>query len=206
MVRNDIPFAIALPAVACYKASFWLSLLPMGTSNVLITEVEQLSLNDIKGLDFSFEITAELMEPYENPFQDIKPVNPYWKTYHFDARQFRKSKDQNLLIAVAKQHDRLCGYILVRKSWNNYALINDFAVDQTMRRYGVGRQLMDKAVEWAKARQLPGIWLETQSNNVAACQFYKNYGFILGGFDKCLYSAIKASSEETALFWYLIFK
>lgn len=183
----------------------WLPLLQMDTGNILLAEVELISLNDIKGLDFSFEITTELIEPYENPFQDIKPVDPYFKTYYFDARQFRKSKDPNRLIAVARQGDLLCGYILVKKSWNNYALINDFAVDRSMRRYGVGRQLMDKAVEWAKAHRFPGIRLETQSNNVAACCFYKNYGFIPGGFDRYLYSAIEPSSKETALFWYLIF-
>ena len=30
---------------------------------------------------------------------------------------------------------------------------------------------------------MPGIMLETQNNNVAACKFYEKCGFVIGGFD-----------------------
>ena len=52
---------------------------------------------------------------------------------------------------------------------------------------------------------LPGIMLETQNNNVAACRFYESCGFHLGGFDRELYRGITPDTDETALFWYLIF-
>jgi ribosomal protein S18 acetylase RimI-like enzyme len=62
---------------------------------------------------------------------------------------------------------------------------------------------MDEAVVWAREKNLPGIRLETQSNNVAACRFYYRYGFRLGGFDRQLYAALGMEHPEVALYWYL---
>jgi len=64
---------------------------------------------------------------------------------------------------------------------------------------------MARAVAWAETKQLPGIMLETQNNNVAACRFYERCGFKLGGFDRYLYKGITQSTEEIALYWYLFF-
>jgi ribosomal protein S18 acetylase RimI-like enzyme len=60
---------------------------------------------------------------------------------------------------------------------------------------------MDKAVEWTKEKKLKGIMLETQDTNLAACRFYKKYGFILGGVDTMLYGNFE-NKDQKALFWY----
>ena len=109
------------------------------------------------------------------------------------------------MLTVAKEAGEVRGYILISKGWNNYAVIDDFAVDRNIRRAGIGTRLMDQAVEWAKEHGLPGLRLETQSNNVQACRFYRKYGFDLGGHDKYLYTALEQSCSEIALFWYLKF-
>jgi len=49
---------------------------------------------------------------------------------------------------------------------------------------------------------LPGLMLETQNNNLAACAFYEKHGFRLGGIDRCLYQGLDPQSSEIALFWY----
>ena len=55
---------------------------------------------------------------------------------------------------------------------------------------------------WATERGLPGIRVETQSNNVPACKFYESCGLHLGGFDRDLYRAMDGGTTEIALFWY----
>ena len=37
---------------------------------------------------------------------------------------------------------------------------------------------------------MPGIMLETQNNNVAACKFYEKCGFVIGGFDFLVYKGL----------------
>ena len=99
----------------------------------------------------------------------------------------------------------MAGQIGVVKHWNAYAWIDDFFVDIHFRRHGVGCALMQKAVDWAKARHLPGIMLETQDVNVAACRFYEKFGFTLRGFDAFLYKGLNPNTDEIALYWYMVF-
>jgi ribosomal protein S18 acetylase RimI-like enzyme len=69
----------------------------------------------------------------------------------------------------------------------------------------VGRALLQHVIQWAKSRQLPGVMLETQNNNVAACRLYESCGFQLGGFDRCLYLGLNPGTDEIALYWYFCF-
>jgi streptothricin acetyltransferase len=64
---------------------------------------------------------------------------------------------------------------------------------------------MQRAVDWAKAKHLPGIMLEAQDVNVIACRFYEKFGFTLRGFDTHLYKGLNPSTNEIALYWYLMF-
>jgi len=171
---------------------------------MIIETAGTLSKADIAQCDFSFDIRSELIAPYRDPIGHVRPVEPYRKTYEFDADDFAEIGPDRLL-AVAKEGGRLCGYILVSESWNGYAWIDDLAVDRASRGSGVGLQLMDRAVQWARKRNLPGLRLETQSNNVAACRFYKRYGFVPGGHDEYQYATSPALRHEVALFWYLVF-
>lgn len=169
---------------------------------MIVENLDRLLPADVAQCDFSFDVTSELVPPYDNPFKQIVPVAAYRKTYGFAAEDFADVGADGML-AVARSAGRVGGYILVSESWNRYALIEDFAVDRGARGTGVGIRLMDRAVEWARQRGLPGLRLETQTNNVPACRFYKRYGFVLGGYDKQLYSALGDRPNEVALFWYL---
>jgi GNAT superfamily N-acetyltransferase len=133
-------------------------------------------------------------------------VEPYQKRYIFEERDYSSyisNPQKSAYLAYAD--GQLAGQIEVKKHWHNYAWIDDFLVDVHFRRHGVGRALMQKAVDWTRARNLPGIMLETQDVNVQACQFYENFGFGLYGFDTHLYKGFNPDTDEIALYWYLIF-
>ncbi|WP_026872004.1 GNAT family N-acetyltransferase [Inquilinus limosus] len=170
---------------------------------MMIETAERLAKADIAHCDFSFEIDSELVAPYRDPVEHARPVEPYRKAYEFDPEEFSDIGPDRML-AVAKDAGRLRGYILVSRSWNNYASIDDFAVDRAFRGAGIGLRLMDRSVRWAREQGLPGVRLETQSNNVPACRFYKRYGFVLGGYDEYHYATIPGLRNEVALFWYLM--
>lgn len=48
------------------------------------------------------------------------------------------------------------------------------------------------------------MMLETQDTNLAACRFYHQCGFVLGGVDTMLYDNCPNNNEK-ALFWYIQF-
>ncbi|MHA6533921.1 GNAT family N-acetyltransferase [Paenibacillus sp. BAC0078] len=166
-------------------------------------------------IEDSFTVDSVLVLSFkENQFSyTVKDIPSYEKRYMEDRSEpedttdysgYINSPDQAVYLAFAKQ--QAVGYIMLKKNWNNYALIEMIQVDKRFRRHRVGSQLMEQAKRWALERGLPGIMLETQSNNVRACRFYEKCGFVIGGFDLCVYRGIQEVSEEVAVYWYLYFE
>jgi streptothricin acetyltransferase len=153
------------------------------------------------GLDASFYVTEELRPHYiDGRFgYDIVAVEPYQKSYGDDEDDDDEEADGELFIA--RLGGRPAGAIALSEAWNGYARIDNILVDARLRRSGVATALLHHAADWCRARQLPGLMLETQNNNVAACKLYERFGFRLGGFDLHLYGAL-AAPAEIALFWY----
>jgi ribosomal protein S18 acetylase RimI-like enzyme len=156
------------------------------------------------GLDDSFLVDSELVLFAEDGAvrYEVVPVPPYQKRYRKDDL-IAPGEVPDKELSLAFLDDSVAGRILVSEGWNRYAWVEDIAVDARRRRAGVGRALMDRAVDWAVERGLPGIRLETQNNNVPACKFYESYGFHLGGFDRGLYRGLDGATTEIALFWCL---
>lgn len=163
--------------------------------------------HDLNRCDASFTVTSKLVPHVADGVPDytIVSVPPYVKHYPppEEHTTFLAQRDKGIFFA--RVDGTLAGQIILFKNWNGYAYIDDLAVNPTFRRRGVGRALIDQAVSWAKARNLPGIMLETQNINVAACLFYARCGFVLGGYDRFLYQGLTPETEEIALYWYMLF-
>ncbi|GED59584.1 hypothetical protein BFO01nite_37160 [Brevibacillus formosus] len=66
------------------------------------------------------------------------------------------------------------------------------------------KKLIEQAKRWMKDGGMTGIMLETQNNNVRACNFYESCGFVIGGFDSYVYRGLDKDSDEIAIYWYLM--
>jgi GNAT superfamily N-acetyltransferase len=189
-------------------------------TNIVIQPLTAANLTDLNRCDNSFTVEAELRLTAEDGRigYSVEPVTPYVKRYGpeiFDAQAYLEKPDHAAWLAYVD--GRIAGQILVHEHWNRFAIIWDIAVDPLLRRRGVGRRLtpaptcsvrrcgVAQAIAWARDRGLPGVMLETQSVNVAACRLYERCGFVLGGFDACLYRGVMPGTHEIALFWYLLF-
>ena len=60
------------------------------------------------------------------------------------------------------------------KNW----ILNDLFVDDTHRKQGIGRQLINAAISFGKQHEAKFIQLETANNNYTAQSLYKAIGFI----------------------------
>jgi ribosomal protein S18 acetylase RimI-like enzyme len=175
---------------------------------ITIEEFSGQNLHDLNRCDGAFIVDSKLILRVEDgiPSYTIVNVPSYTKQYprsEISYAEYLAQVDKGIFFAY---HDgQLAGQIILFKNWNGYAYIDDIAVDVRFRKRGIGRALIQQAVDWAKARQLPGIMLETQNINVAACLFYQRCGFELGGFDRFLYRGLDPDTEEVALYWYMIF-
>jgi ribosomal protein S18 acetylase RimI-like enzyme len=176
--------------------------------NITIQQLDERNFNDLNRCDSAFTVDSRLILQTENDVigYTVVSIPPYQKRYpveELDYATYLHHPDKSIFLAYAG--GQLAGQIIVRKNWNRYAYIEDIVVDAGLRREGVGRALLQHAVTWARARQLAGVMLETQNNNVAACRLYESCGFQLAGFDCRLYRGLHPETDEIALYWYLVF-
>jgi streptothricin acetyltransferase len=176
--------------------------------NLTIQQLDEQNFGDVNRCDGTFTVDSKLVSHAENDVirYTVVSVPPYQKRYppeELDYPTYLNHPDKTIFFAYAD--GQLAGQVIVRKNWNHYAYIKDIVVDVDFRRLGVGRALLQRTVAWAKAKQLAGIMLETQNNNVAACRLYESCGFKLGSFDRYLYQGLHVGVAEIALYWYLLF-
>lgn len=173
-----------------------------------IRKIDLYNQEDFGRCDNSSTVNSKLLLNAEDGriSYTIVDVLPYRKSYgvqRTDYAEYADSSHHNICFAYV--NDELAGQTHVQESWNKYAYISDLVVDTKYRRQGVGRALIENNIQWAKERGLPGLMLETQNNNVPACQLYESCGFELRGFDTHLYKGLDPNTDEIALYWYLIF-
>jgi ribosomal protein S18 acetylase RimI-like enzyme len=126
--------------------------------------------------------------------------------YDFDAAErahiLRRLRQGNGLHLVVEEQERLVGVLDVTpQDWNNTAWIWNIMLDESVRRQGIGRDLFQRAVEWARRAGYRALALETQTNNVPACKFYARMGCEMVGIHEAYYSNDDVAQGEVALFW-----
>jgi streptothricin acetyltransferase len=175
---------------------------------IAIREIDPLSLRYANRSDNAYTVNSQLSIHAENgkisyTVIDVPPHTKRFQPDEIDYSTYISNPDKTVFFAFVEGN--LAGQIRVLKWWNGYAYIGSIVVDKKYRRQGVGRVLIARVVDWAKSKGLPGMMLETQSNNVGACRLYESCGFVLGGFDEYLYKGLNPATDEIALYWYLIF-
>ena len=135
-------------------------------------------------------------------------AEPYDKGRRYDLLQedldaiARRLAAGDGLYLVAEEAGRIIGLLdMERIPWNNSAWLWNLLVDRAHRRQGLGRQLFQRAIDYARQAGLRVILIETQSNNVPACRFYAAMGCELAGLNDVLYSNEDLELGEVALFW-----
>lgn len=130
-------------------------------------------------------------EPKETKFPDD---NLDWDDY---------INNENKIVFFVYKFDKCVGQIRIVKQVNKFCYIENIAVVKLMRNCGIGKMLIDKAEEWAKERNLTGLSLEAQDDNLGACRFYVNQGFEIGGIDVLVH--LNHPNIDRAIYWYKVF-
>lgn len=160
------------------------------------------------GSDFSFEVSAYAEAERGMPVVDwpLRRIMPYRKCYGIDPEEFssyRNAADSEIFMAYLD--DQPVGHVVVSTNWNGYGHIDELAVHAPARRHGVAKGLLEVAQFWSRKKQLPGVMLETQNNNLGACRLYERCGYVVGGVDHLRYRGIDPNTSEVAIFWYRLF-
>jgi ribosomal protein S18 acetylase RimI-like enzyme len=105
-------------------------------------------------------------------------------------------------VRVAEHNEDVVGVAAVTiEAWNRRAVLHHLYVTRKARRIGIGHALITAAIEAARQRDARCVWVETQTVNYDAVQFYRSLGFAWCGFDTSLYDPSDVRVAETALFF-----
>ncbi|WP_035397574.1 GNAT family N-acetyltransferase [Exiguobacterium sp. OS-77] len=137
---------------------------------------------------------------YEEQLFD-RPQSIRFPDDQLDWTSYIDSADRIVLLAFSGPS--CVGQIRMHRDWNRFAYIENIAVRSDYRQHGIGQQLLDAATQWAKEKQLVGLSLEAQHDNVIACRFYVRHGFKLGGVDTLKQFA--NPHIDWTLYWYKVF-
>lgn len=176
----------------------------------MIVELTKDKIVDVNKANQVFLLIGEIIPRYENGTWSYleklfpEPKEKYYPDDDEDWELYIENPDKAIFLDY--ENGRCVGQIILRRDWNHYAFIEDISVAAAFRGQGAGTELMNRAVEWAKEKELDGLALETQNNNLLACRFYKKFGMEIGSVNTMLYkNAPKPWCDEIAVFWYLKF-
>jgi ribosomal-protein-alanine N-acetyltransferase len=112
---------------------------------------------------------------------------PHWDEMAY-AAEIRGDGDYvRRRLFVAEAEDVLIGFA-VGKIAGDLAELESVAVDQRMRRGGVGRALCEAVIEWCREERAAAVELEVRAASEGARGLYRGLGFIAVGLRPGYYS------------------
>src|SRR5690606_3877942 len=112
----------------------------------------------------------------------FKPYNKSVISNYFETTL----KNENTIAYIAKEDENLLAYILLLKIKTeenpfqysrNYLLIDQILVNPNHQNKGIGRLLLETAIQFAKRNNIQTIELNHWSKNDTARRFFNKFGF-----------------------------
>ena len=157
----------------------------------------------VLGLDTSFttKVIYRLTQTDHCATLEVTPAHPpIRKVYALGEDLLALAQSDWAQVAVSR--DRIVGLAVMGvRQWNRRAELAHLYVTASARGQGVGRALVDAALREAQRQAARCLWVETQTINYPAIQFYQRLGFGWCGFDTSLYDAGGAGAGEIAVFF-----
>lgn len=126
--------------------------------------------------------------PVDPPLRKVFPAEG-------EAAGDEEDPDSPTFVAVSSDGS-LAGFAAVSySSWNRRLTIEDIEVAPVHRGRGVGRALMNHAVDFARACGAGHVWLEVTNINAPAIHAYRRMGFSFCGLDTTLYKYTPSAGE-----------
>lgn len=106
-----------------------------------------------------------------------------------------KSGYESWTLRDASDQNRLLAYFLLMQAVDESHLLN-ITVHPDHNGRGLGRILLDKVTELARAGNMHGVLLEVRPSNIRALQIYLRYGFTRIGVRRNYYPAADNQRED----------
>jgi ribosomal protein S18 acetylase RimI-like enzyme len=118
------------------------------------------------------QLHFNLSPHFRNRFQDMT-----WEKRK--QKLLEKSKDILVDYVVDNKNDEIIGYCISTIDIEDYKIgeIDSIYIDETYRKSGLGRQLVERAIQWLKFRNTETQKLLVGAGNESVFDFYKQFDF-----------------------------
>ncbi len=109
---------------------------------------------------------------------DSRHFKDYFSDNSFNRRfkAFMEIDDKNLLIEMVVDETKAVGYCISSKI-NNAGEIDSLYVEDSYRKFSLGKQLMKNAVKWLKTKNCSIIQVAVADGHESVLGFYEKLGF-----------------------------
>lgn len=108
---------------------------------------------------------------------------------------------QNSVLVGAYDGDKCVGLAILQQAWFKYMYLYDLKINSEYRGKHIGTMLIEKSKDVAIEHGYRGIYTQGQDNNLGACLFYLNNGFVIGGLDTHVYKGTSQEGKKDILFY-----
>ena len=117
------------------------------------------------------EINRKMVNEGVEPYTNLE--NGFEENY---LDSFYENKDN--IIFVAEHNNKVIGFLSVNNyKEDGYIYLDDYYIREEYRGKGIGSELMNMAISYAKEDHVDRIMTHVESANKSSIDFYKNRGF-----------------------------
>lgn len=159
--------------------------------------------SDINIKNEPFELFGRMLPCYQEgrwSFSTVKNAETEWDIFPDENYDYEKMKQDHIFIG-AYDGQTCIGLAILQKQWYKYIYLYDLKVNRAYRGRHIAAKLIDTACTYAKEQGFRGVWTIGQDNNLAACLFYINTGFRIGGLDTDVYNGTKQEGKADVYFY-----
>ena len=145
----------------------------------MTTDTSLFKINKITIQELSLE-QAEQIEPLWKKLNTLHRRNSmyfkdHFKNYTFPERLKQLNSRDHIAIFVASAGAKQVGYCLC-SIFEDTGEIDSIFIDEPVRKSGLGRQLVKKALEWFKVYGLKRLTVSIVHGNEGVIPFYESFG------------------------------
>lgn len=108
---------------------------------------------------------------------------------------------KNSVFIGAYDGEQCIGLAALQHAMFKYMYLYDLKVNADYRGYCIGSVLIERSKEVAHEHGYRGLYTQGQDNNLGACLFYLNNGFVIGGLDTHVYNGTLQQGKKDIIFY-----